>query len=155
MAKTSNPFADFDISKMMDPSKFMEAAKMMPDFKMNGVDMDSVMASQRRNIEALTNANRLAAEGIQAIAKRQAEIMRQTMEEMGRAMKDAMTVASPEEKAARQTELAKEAFQRAIANMRELAEMVSKSQSDAFDVINKRVADSLDEIKGLMAKQKG
>jgi phasin family protein len=155
MAKTSNPFGDFDLSKMMDPSKFMEAAKMMPDFKMNGVDMEGVMASQRRNIEALTNANRLAAEGVQAIAKRQAEIMRQTMEEMGRAMKDAMAMASPEEKAARQTEMMKDAFQRAISNMRELAEMVSKSQNEAFDVINKRVADSLDEIKGLMAKRQG
>ncbi len=81
--------------------------------------------------------------------------MRRMMEETGRAMKDMMTVSSPEEKAARQTELAKEAFQRAIANMRELAEMVSKSQTDAFDVINKRVADSLDEIKSLMAKKHG
>lgn len=155
MAKSANPFADFDLSKMMDPSKFMEAAKMMPDLKMNGVDMESVMASQRRNIEALTHANRVAAEGVQAVAKRQAEIMRQMMEEMGRAMKDVMAVSSPEDKAARQTELAKEGFQRAIANMRELAEMVSKSQNEAFDVINQRVAESLDEVRSLIAKKRG
>jgi phasin family protein len=147
MAKSGNPFGDFDFSKMMDPSK------MMGDFKVSGVDMDQVVASQRRNLEALTAANQLAVEGMQAIARRQAEILRQMMEEASQAMRDVMSAGSPEDKAARQTELAKEAFKRAISNMRELAEMVAKSQGEAFDVINKRVTDSLDEVKGLIAKK--
>ena len=38
--------------------------------------------------------------------------------------------------------------------MRELAELVAKSQTEAMDVVQKRVADSLDEIKTVIAKKK-
>ncbi len=147
MAKPGNPFGDFDFSKMMD------ASKMLGDFKVSGVDMEQLVASQRRNIEALTAANQLAVEGMQAIARRQTEILRQMMEEASHAARDVMAAGSPEDKAARQTELFKEAFKRGIANARELAEMVAKSQGEAFDVINKRVTDSLDEVKTLIAKK--
>ncbi len=143
----ANPFGDFDFTKMID------ASKLMGDFKMPGVDVEAVVASQRRNLEALGEANKLAVEGMQAVAKRQSEIFRQMMEEASQAMRDMMAAGSPEDKASRQTELVKEAFKRAIGNMRELAEMVSKSQSEAFDVINKRVTDSLDELKSVMAKK--
>ena len=144
-----NPFGDFDLTKMMDPSK------LIGDFKVPGVDVDAVVSSQRRNLEALSQANQLAIEGMQAVARRQTEIFRQMMEEASQAMKDVMAAGSPEEKAGRQTELVKEAFKRAIGNMRELAEMVAKSQGEAFDVINKRVTESLDELKTVMAKKPG
>ena len=81
----------------------------------------------------------------QAVAKRQTEIFRQVMEESTAAMKSVMAAGSPEDKAARQTELTKEAFKRAIANMRELAEMVAKSQGEAFEVINKVDGNFTDE----------
>ena len=153
MAKP-NPFGDFDFTKMMDPSKLMgDFPKLMGDFKVPGVDVEAVVASQRRNLEALSEANQLAVEGMQAVAKRQSEIFRQMMEETSQAMRDMMAAGSPEDKASRQTEMLKEGFKRAIANMRELAEMVAKSQTEAFDVINKRVTDSLDEIKTLIAKK--
>ncbi len=147
MVNPKNPFADFDFSKMMDTSKLLR------DFKMPGVDVEAVVASQRRNLEALTAANQLALEGMQAVARRQSEIFRQMMEEASQAMRDVMAAGSPEDKAAKQTELVKEAFKRAIANMRELADMVSKSQGEAFEVINKRVTDSLDELKTVVAKK--
>jgi phasin family protein len=145
--KPNNPFGDFDFTKMMD------ATKLMKDFKLPGVDVEAVVSSQRRNLEALTAANQLAIEGMQAVAQRQSEILRQMMEQASQAMRDVMAAGSPEEKAARQTELVKDAFKRAIGNMRELAEMVSKSQGEAFEVINKRVTDSLDELKTAVAKK--
>lgn len=157
MAKP-NPFGDFDFTKNFDFTKMMDPSKLMGDFKMGdfkvpGVDVEAVVASQRRNLEALGEANQLAIEGLQAVARRQTEIFRQMMEEASQAMRDMMTAGSPEDKASRQTELVKEAFKRAIGNMRELAEMVSKSQGEAFDVINKRVTDSLDELKSVIAKK--
>ena len=50
--------------------------------------------------------------------------------------------------------VAPEAFTRAVTNMRELADLVTKSQTEALEVVQKRVADSLDEIKTLVAKKK-
>src|SRR3546814_16740078 len=56
---------------------------------------------------------------------------------------------APEAKVAKGTELTKTAFEKAISNMKELSEMVAKSNGEAFDVINRRVAESLDEIRDL------
>jgi phasin family protein len=141
MAMT-NPFADLDVTKMM------------ADFKVPGVDYESVVATQRKNIEALTQANQLVVEGMQAVARRQSEILRQTMDETSKAMQQMMEQSAPEAKLAKQTDLAKTAFDTALANMRELAELVTKSNRDAFDVINGRVAASLDELKTVMATAK-
>lgn len=146
MAKPGAPGEDFDLGKMMDFSRFAA------EFKLPGVDMQAVMDSQRRNLEALGAANKRAIEGMQAVARRQSEIFRQMMEETQAAMRDFMAAASPEDKATRQTELAKSAFERAIANMREISDMVAQSNNETFDVINKRVAESLDEFKRALTK---
>jgi phasin family protein len=151
---SKNPFGEFDMSRMFDAAKMFDPAKLMNEFKMPGVNMEQVVASQRRNLEALTAANTLAVQGFQAVTKRQAEILKQTLEQTSVAMREVMAAGSPEDKAARQTELAKEAFERAIANMRELAEMVSKAQTEANEVITKRVTESLDEMKDLLAKKR-
>jgi len=140
MVANRNPFLEMDITKMLG------------DFKLPGVDLEKLADAQRRNVEALTSANQLAAEGFQAIARRQAEIMRQTLETAGRSMRDLMDQSAPEDRMAKQTELAKSAFETALANMRELADMVTKANTEAFDVINKRVAASLDELKDMIKK---
>lgn len=146
---TQSPFGDFDVTKLFSPSKFFS------DIKFNGFDVEAVLAGQRRNIEAFTAANQAALQGLQIIATRQAEMVRQSVDEASKAMKEMLAAGSPEEKAARQTELAKAAFERAIANTRELTELAARSQNEAIDVINKRVAQGLDEVKGLIAKGNG
>ena len=52
----------------------------------------------------------------------------------------------------KQAELVRKGFEQALANARELAEMVSKSNTEAFAIINKRVTESLQELKGLVVK---
>jgi len=142
MAKqpTGNPFLEFDLSKALG------------EFKAPGVDIDAIMAAQRRNIEAVTAANQLAFEGLQAVVRRQTEILRQSMEEAGSMVSDLMAAGSPEDKAAKQAELIKATFEKALANMKELSEMVAKSNTEAADVLSKRVSESLDEVKAAMAK---
>ncbi|MBF0324700.1 phasin family protein [Magnetospirillum moscoviense] len=131
---------DFDITKYMG------------DFKVPGVDVETLVSSQRRNIEALTQANRLAYEGLQAVLKRQAEILRQTMDEVSQATKDIAEPGAPQDKAAKQTELAKDAFERSLSNMRELAEMIAKANNEAFDLLNKRFTQNMDEIREAFVK---
>ena len=128
--------------------------KMVRDFRVPGVDVEAVMASQRRNIDALTQANRLALEGVQALYKRQIEIMRQTIEETAVNARSIAEAGSPQEGVARQTQQVKEGFERALVNSRELSEIVSKSNSEAFDLLNKRFSAMLDEVRDHIAKAK-
>jgi phasin family protein len=147
MAKT-NPFFDIDMSK------FADVSKLMSEFKLPGVDVESVLASQQKNIQALTAANQLAIEGFQAVVRRQSEIVRQTMEQTSSMMTELMAAGSPEDKVAKQADLVKLAFEKALSNARELAELVAKSNSEAAEVINKRVSESLEEVKAVVTKAK-
>ncbi|MDG4597950.1 MAG: phasin family protein [Candidatus Contendobacter sp.] len=143
-----NPFANIDFSKF-DLSKF-DLTKLLGDVKIPGFDMDAIMAAQRKNIEALTAANRAAVEGMQAVAQRQAEILSQAMGEVSSIAQQLSAAGNPQEMTTKQAELARKAFEQALANMRELAEMVSKSNTEAFAIINKRVTESLQELKSLV-----
>ena len=148
MAK-NNPFFDVDMSK------FTDVSKLMAEFKIPGVDVDSVLATQQKNIQAVTAANQLAFEGMQAVFRRQSEILRQTVEQTTAMVSELMAAGSPEEKVAKQADLVKSAYEKALANMRELAELVARSNTEAAEVISKRVSESLEELKSAVAKSKG
>jgi len=143
-----NPFANIDFSKF-DMSKF-DVTKMMGDLKIPGFDMQGAMEAQRKNIEALTAANQAAVQGMQAVAQRQAEILSQAMGEVSSIAQQFSSAGNPQEMSAKQAELARKGFEQALANMRELAEMVNKSNTDAFAIINKRVNENLQELKTLV-----
>lgn len=146
---SSNPFFPFG---NFDPTKF-DLSGMMNTVKLPGVDVQALMAAQAKNIEALTQANKAAIDGMQALAKRQMEILNQTMTETAKVVSTMSPLGDPRDKAAQQTELAKAAFEQAIANMRELAEMVQKSNREAADIITQRVSAGLEEVKQLATKR--
>ena len=100
----------------------------------------------------MTQANKLAFEGLQNVVKRQVEIQRQAMDEVALVSKDFVEPGTPQDKAAKQTEFAKDAFERALSNARELSEMIAKANSEAFDLLNKRFTQSLDEARDLFMK---
>ena len=143
-SKTGNPFLDQNFTEMFDPRK------MMDQFQMPGLDNKGLMDAHRKNIEALTEANRVAFEGAQAMARRQTEIVREAMDEAAKAMQQVQHAGSNEERVAKQADLAKNAFETALKHARELAEMSAKSQNEALELLNKRVADSFDEMRDSM-----
>jgi phasin family protein len=118
-------------------------------------DVEGFVASQRKNVEALTAANQVAFEGVQALVRRQAEIVRENVEELTKITRELTAAGSPEDKLAKQTQLAKEAFENALGHVRELTGLVQKSSSQAVDVLSKRVADNLDEVKAALTKANG
>jgi phasin family protein len=156
MATTPESLLDFQkMMKDFDPTKMVdEFSKMLKQYKLPGVDLDSLIASQKKNVEALTSANKVAFEGLQAVAKRQTEILQETMNEASKAIDVLAKAGSPQEVAAKQAELAKDAFERALSNMRELAELVAKANQEATNTINTRISATLDEIKDMALKMK-
>ncbi len=149
MAKQASNVLDFDINKY-----FGDLNKYVADFKAPSLDFDGIIAVQRKNFEALTAANKLAVEAMQAVLKRQAEVARQAVDEVSVALREVAAPGTAPEKAARQAELAKEAFERTVANVRELSEMVAKSNLEASNVLNARVTESLDEMRAALLKMK-
>jgi len=122
-------------------------SKAFAGFTLPGFDVEAVLASQRKNIEALTQANQLAVEGVQAVARRQAEIAREAIDEASTMLRDIVQPTAPEERIAKQAELLKLTFERSLANARELALLLAKANTEAFDVVAKRVAQGFEEIR--------
>lgn len=130
-----NPFSNVDFSKF-DLSKF-DMTKMMGDVKIPGFDMEAVMTAQRKNIEALTHRQ---SDGCARHAGGSTAAGRDSESGDERSVSHCPATGQqreqPQEMTTKQAELARKGFRQALSNMRELAEMVSKSNTDAFAVIN-------------------
>lgn len=132
---------------------FMDFGRMLEQLQVPGVDVKSLADAQRKNVEALTQANQQAFAGLQALAARQAELLQAAAAGMQNAMQQ-MQSGNPGEAAGTQLELARRTFEKALADMRELAEIVSKSQAEAYQTLSKRFQESLEELRGAMTPPK-
>ncbi len=143
MADASDPAAI--LTEMTRRFTEMRFPTMIPD-------SSALLAAHRRNMEVLSNANRLALEGAQAVARRHMEIMQQTMTELSEHMRELAAPETPQAKAARQAELVKKSYERAVANIRDLSDLIQRSNGEALSVLSERFKEAMDEVKGLLEK---
>jgi phasin family protein len=115
-------------------------------------DSEALLAAHRRNVEALSAANRIALEGAQAVAKRHMEIMQQTMAELSEQLRALASTETPSAKAARQADLLKQSYEHAVANAKELTDLIQRANAEAVGAINRRFVEAIDEVKQLAAK---
>ena len=153
VSKDSKPTEKGAVSNDIKPTEkgaagetpVFDFTKLMSQFRLPGVDFAALVDRERRNIEALAKANRIAFEGWQRLVRRQAEILQETM-------KKVVADAGQEDAIKKRADLAKEGFEKALANMRELAEMATKSQKEAFDVVRKRIEENVEGIRNFGKK---
>lgn len=151
---TTSPFTDAMSTAMTQAqSAFDEFTKMFSTMKLPAVpDTEALLAAHKRNIEALTQANRVAMEGAQAVARRHMEIVQQTIAEMTDTMRAVAAAQAPGEKASKQAELLRRAYERAVEHTKEMAELIRSSNSEALQLLNQRVVEAMDEVKALVHK---
>jgi phasin family protein len=113
-------------------------------------DFTALMEIQTKNIEALTEANKLAFEGFQAAGQRQAELLSQIVTDTSSIISEISKEGPAEEKAARQAELVKNAYSQSVTNWQELAGIIGESSKEASDIVNRRVTASLTELKSAL-----
>lgn len=168
--QSSNPFFNNDLSKLMDVSKFMDTSKMMDitkmmdmskltdvtkmmsECKMPNIDVESMMAAQRKNIEAMTSSNQKTFESVQAFLRRQSELARQSFEATSGLVQAIMAAPTPEEKVTKQVEATKSAVENCVGSLKELSELLSQSQVQTMEAVSTAVNESLSGIQGMMKK---
>ncbi|MGE0222242.1 MAG: phasin family protein [Acetobacteraceae bacterium] len=132
---------------------FSDFTRLFAEMKIPAMtDMDAFVSASRRNMEALTAANRIALEGAQAVARRHMEIMQQSMTEMTEAMRSMTVADSPQARAAKQADLLKQAYERAVANMKEIGDLIQHSHAEAMTLLNQRFTEAMEEVKALADK---
>ena len=140
MSDARPSFFDFDVTKMF------------ADFRFRPLDVEAMWAAQRRNMEALSQANQLAVEGVQAVARRQIEVARQSFEDFSTLLRDLAQPGSAQDRVAKNTEYAKQMLEKGINHGREITTMASKAGAEAADVLHKRAAETLDEMRSYASK---
>lgn len=112
-------------------------------------DVEAIVRSQRKNIAALTQANQYAVEGVQKVLHRQFEIAGQTLDSFSTMVHDLFKPnGSPESWMAKQAEFSKKTIENGLVNVRELTETVTQANTAAFNIIGKRMTETLDEVRG-------
>lgn len=132
---------------------FFDPSKAFGNFRFPGFDVEAIVEAQSKNLEALAQANQLAVEGMRALAQRQAEIVQQAVEQASGLMLGWTQPGAPEDRLAKNAEAAKQAFERGLAQARELNELSTKASTDVFSVLARRVSDSFDEVRLYAKKQ--
>ena len=157
--ETTKTGADTPFSQAVNQAKSAaeDFTRLFADLKLPPVpDVETLLSAHRRNLDTLSAANRIALEGAQAVAKRHFEIAQQTMAELTETLRSlAAPTETPQVKAAKQADLLKKAYERAVTNTRELSELIQRSNGEAVDLLNKRFAEALDEVKTLVEKAGG
>jgi phasin family protein len=130
------------------PNDAFDFTKVWGEFRFPGVDVEPIVASQRKNLEALVQANQLAVEGAQTVLRRQIELARESMDDFSALFRDFVQPnGSAADRLAKQAEASKLLIEKGLASARELAELVTKTNTDTFNVISKRVTEGLDEVR--------
>jgi len=137
MSENRTSFFDFD------------ATKMFADFPFKPFDVEAMWTAGRKNVEAWSQANRVAVEGVQALAKRQTEMVRQGFEDFSALVRDMSQPVSAEERISKNTEFAKRAIEKSLNHTREIATMAARTGNEASEVLHKRATEGLDEIRAI------
>jgi len=116
-------------------------------------DLKTVMDAQRKNFQAITEANQRTMDGWRALAQRQTEMMSQFMQDNSGLARETFAEGTPEAKFAKQTEILKSSYEKTVQNAQELAEIAQNYATEAAELINQRVVASLSEIKASAKKK--
>lgn len=147
----NNPFMEY--FKSFTENNMMN--QNMSNFKMMNMNMDmsNMLGSQRRNAEMMTSMNQVFTENMHSIMRRSAEIMQNISSDMFQLMKDMSTSQNPEASTQKQINFAKHNFDQNVTNVKEIFEMMAKSNMEMFDLMSKNMCENFGEACQ-MAKKK-
>ena len=129
------------------PQSFTDMFKNLGEqLKLPQVDVGKIMQHHQKNLDAM-------ASGASEVASKQRAVFEEAVKDVTEMAKEYKPGGSPQEIMAKQSEFAKKAMEAAIANTRDIAELVQKSSSDAFKIVQDRMKESYEEIKASVEKK--
>jgi phasin family protein len=131
----ATPWSNFDFNRFFE------------QLSQPGANLSEVAESMRRDFEAVQKANQITWEGWQALAEKQAEIFRETAARWQQNLPE-LLANTPQENLEKQSEVAREALETALGNLRNLAELAAKSQTEAMSVLQQRFEENLKNLFG-------
>jgi phasin family protein len=117
-----------------------------------GIDLKAVNEYWQNQSQAGSEIVHTLIQGMQDLSKRTAEIISELAQEQAKSAKDAMGEGSPEQKIASSAQSAQKIYEKAVGNLREIADLAQSVNGEVADILNKRISASLGEIKSMAEK---
>jgi phasin family protein len=125
------------------------AARTVEPSALPGITLKAILESQRKDLEALAQANHEVYEGMKALAKRNNEMLRHSLVQWRVAIKQVRGKGA----LGRQVAFAQQGIKQAIANFRELAEMEAATRRKAWKVLQDRVQANVAQLQMLIRRR--
>jgi len=130
-----------------------EIGRIIERFRLPGLDAAAILEARRKDIEALAEANRIALAGAQDLSHKQGEILQKTLQELQTLVRDSSVAGSLTQSPAQLGDLLQKTLHQTLGNMRDLAEVAYKSQTDAFNAVGQRVQHNIEELRALLLRK--
>ena len=149
---SSSTKAASDAADMLDPMKNLKAmTDRLQDLNLTG-GASKLLESGQKDLQALMQANQKSYQGLQTVVQRQTEMIKSAIAEWQTAAKE-MPGKDAKANLAKLDELGRQSFQRAIDDIKELANLAAKSQADAFELVRQRIQANVDEVTKMLQRK--
>lgn len=113
------------------------------------VDLAPLIETQRKNTEALMEANRELLDGYRDLLRRQSEMVQDGLDELRTAIDDVRATDGLSGKQDLGSERAREVLDKSVDNLRELGERALTANKRALEKLTNRLTASIDELRGI------
>jgi phasin family protein len=140
---------------MADTTSYIEMLrKFGSDLGLPRVNVDQLVETEKKNIEALGQSAKVAAQSAQAVAQKQREVMEAGLRDATAFARAYKPLGMVQENLALQTEFARKVFEIAVRGAQDTASSVGQSGADAVKIIQDRMKESFEEIRASIGQDK-
>src|SRR5713226_10137742 len=119
-----------------DTTSYIEMLrKFGSDLGLPKLDVDKLIEAQKKNIDALSESARVAAQGGQSVAQKQREVLEAGLREAATLAREYKPLGKVHENVALQTEFARKVFEIAVQGAQESASTARQSTTEAVKII--------------------
>ena len=127
--------------------------KFGTDLGLPKLNVDELLQTQRKNLDALGQSVKVAAQGAQTVAQKQREVLEAGLREAATLAREYKPL-KVQENLALQTEFARKVFEIAVKGAQDSASTARQSTTEAVKIIQDRVKDSFEEFRASVRPNK-
>jgi phasin family protein len=138
---------------MTDTTSYIEMLrKFGADLGLPKPNVEQLVETQKKNIEALGQSAQVVAQGAQSVAQKQRELMEAGLREAMAFARENQPLGKVDANLAQQTEFARKLFEIAVKGAQETAATARQSGTDAVKIVQDRMKEGLEGIRASIGR---
>ena len=140
---------------MTDATSYLDIfRKFGTDLGLPKPDIEKLLETQRKNLDALGQSANVAAQGVQSVAQKQREVLEAGLREAATLARDHKSLDKVQENVVLQAEFARKVLEIAIRGAADSAATTRQSTAEAVKIIQDRVKASLEEMRASIGRDR-